>query len=618
MEFAYTTDDFSTTKPYEDILSISDPFEQDIAFESLIKYAKELGIKSGIKKRFESYKKSRQKLARELNFDDDNFTEFEHNELELYTGDWVANDYGIYKHVFNSKEYACTHPIQPIARYKNIDTGEMKVRIQWRRGEGKRKIWNDVLVDMGTLSNAKDIVSLAKLGVSVQSGKRAQNLVDYLSEVMDRNYDIIPETKSVSRLGWNDEGFAPYIGNLEFDGNDSFGRTFKSIKPHGDFQKWTDEAVKIRAYSLTARIVLAASFASVLVEKMGCLPFFVHLWGMASGTGKTVAQMVAASVWGEPTPGGEYFKTFKATTVGFEVMAGTLNSLPLIIDELQLAKDARGKVIFNVYELSSGSGKMRSNIRLGIANTPRWSNCFLTSGETPITGEQDGAGAINRVIEVECIAENKVIEDGHRTADIIKENYGHAGKHFIKKLCEDGVLDTAKERYSELYAGFTKTKATEKQAHSAALIVLADELATEWIFDDNLALTVDELSRFLKSREAVSAAERGYAYICDWVTSNVNKFKTENKKEVYGRFPGENDPPEEQYNYVYIIRSIFDGACSDAGISPKALLSNLRSKGRISVPKKGYTKSKRISGISTHCVVFQLLQEEPEICDEPF
>jgi len=616
LEFNYTAEDFYTLTPYEAVTKINDPFEREIAIKQLGIYAKAIGFKDGFTKMYKAYEKSRKAMM--LSVSDENFTEFEHSALELYTGEWQANESGVYKYGQNGIiEYACTHPIQPVERLHNIDTGELKVRLSWQRGTGRKKLWSEVLADFDTISNAKNIVSLSRLGISVTSGKRAQNLVDYLADVLDRNYDIIPETNSVSRLGWNDEGFSPYIGDLVFDGNDAFGRTFSAIKPHGEYGKWLAEVKKVREYSLVARILIAASFASVLVEPMGCLPFFVHLWGMGSGTGKSVGQMVAASIWGEPSVGGEFFKTFKSTTVGFEVLAGFLRSLPLIIDELQLAKDARGKVIFNVYELAAGSGKMRSNVKLGISATPRWANCFITSGETPITGEQDGAGALNRVIEVECVAENKVIEDGHETAKIMKLNYGHAGKRFIEKLCEPGTLEKAKERYDKLYKSFTKGDATDKQSHSAALIVLADELATEWIFKDEKQITVSEFSSFLKSKTATSAAERGYAYMCDWVAQNINKFKNDAEKgDVFGRFPSLTDPSEES-GHVYIIRSVFNKACTEASISSPALLSHLRSKGLILTRGRALTKPKRINGLPTECVIMNISSVEnvPEIVE---
>ena len=89
--------------------------------------------------------------------------------------------------------------------------------------------------------------------------------------------------------------------------------------------------------------MLAASFASPILSLVGSLPFFVHLWGVDSGTGKTVGLMAAASVWGNPALG-SYIQTFNATQVGHERTAAFLNHLPMCIDELQLTKDSHGPV----------------------------------------------------------------------------------------------------------------------------------------------------------------------------------------------------------------------------------------------------------------------------------
>ena len=160
---------------------------------------------------------------------EENITQFDSQLMELSTGDWIADDSGIWKYGSQGNEIACSHPIMPIERLRNIDTGELKVRLVFRRGNKRRK-WTELVTDFDTVSNARNIVQLSKIGVSVTSGKRAQNLVDYLTDVMDANYDVIPERKSVSRMGWTDEGFTPYIDSICFDGNDSFKRTFESIR----------------------------------------------------------------------------------------------------------------------------------------------------------------------------------------------------------------------------------------------------------------------------------------------------------------------------------------------------------------------------------------------------
>lgn len=570
----------------------------------LAEYANgECGFK-GFKKALEKYKQSLRNTS--LLTAPDGTTDFAEQTMELDTGGWIADDFGVRKPgLLGSYEIACPHPIMPVERLKNIDTGELKVRIAFRRGDKERKAWTAILTDFDTVSNAKNIVQLSRIGISVTSGRRAQNLVDFLTDMMDRNYDIIPETKSVSKVGWHTDfsGFSPYVKDVVFDGNANFGPIFNSIRAAGDYDVWRGIAFSCRWESVAARLVLAASFASVLVGPLGCLPFFVHLWGMDSGTGKTVAQMLAVSVWGAPSPGGPLLPTFKATSVGFEIIAGFLNSLPVVIDELQLAKDHHGRINFNVYELASGSGKLRSNKTLGLVTTPTWANCFITSGETPLIGENDGAGAVNRVIEIECKATAKVIKDGHATAAMLKANYGYAGRVFVEKLI-DGGMEKARQTYESYYTDCLKGDTTEKQAMAAALILTADRLASEWIWEDPHYLTVAAISEFLKSKEAVSAADRGYDYMCDWVSQNYARFSAGSTGEVYGVI-------SEGENVAYVIRRAFNEACEAGGVNPRALLSHMKSNDQIITRGRAMTVSRRINGVRTECVAMRL----PE-CEE--
>ena len=599
---AYTLEDFETgTAPYEKVYqSHNNAFKEKNEIDVMDKIAKSVGYKA-FRGKYQAYCKSVRSLSI---VDAENLSDFAEQPVTLDTGEWHGDETGVWKYApQGGAEVACTHPIMPIERLRNIDTGELKVTLAFRRGSKNKKTWTNITTDFDTVSNSKNITALSRIGISVTSGKRAQNLVDYIADVLDKNYDLISEYKSTSRMGWNEEGFSPYVDEVVFDGNPGFEALFKSIRQHGKYPVWLDEAVGVRKYSLAAKIVLASSFASVLVGPCGILPFFVHLWGMDSGTGKSVAQMVAASVWANPIVGGNYFKTFRSTSVGFEVIAGFLNSLPVVIDELQLAKDARGKINFNVYELASGAGKLRSNKTLGLASSLTWANCFITSGETPLTNENDGAGAINRVIEIECKADAKVIENGHKTAGVMKANYGFAGMQFVQMLSDPDSMEKAKKLYEQYYTECMKNDTTEKQAMAAAVIITADQLATQWIFKDENALTVSDMAEFLKSREAVSAADRGYRYMCDWVSQNANRLRgSADSTDVYGLIVTEGDDK----GWVYIIRSVWNKACADAQISARALLSHLRTQRLLQTKGKGYTKSKRINGVPTDCVVMKL------------
>lgn len=557
--------------------------------------ADELKFK-GFKGLFRLYKKKLREISLPM-VTEDGISEFGDQPFELNTGEWTADEGGVWRYGGSNGNviYACSHPIMPVQRLRGVDTGLIKIKLMFWRN--KRRY--EVVVDAKDIASANKIVDrLSGVGVSVTSGERANALVDYLRDMLDLNQDVIPEVKAVSRMGWNEEGFSPYTKGIVFDSADSFSGAYKAIAQVGSYEAWKEEALDARSYSITARIVLAASFASVLVEPLGCLPFFVHLWGMDAGTGKTVAQMLGASVWANPAVGQSFFQTFRGTTVGFEMMAGFLHSLPLFLDDLQLAKDKHGNVVFNVYDLASGAGKLRSNRALGLNYTPTWANCFITSGETPIVGETDGAGAFNRVIEIECRSNEKAIRDGHRTANALKANYGWAGLEFVSKLMEAGQKERAASLYDDFFKACTESDTTDKQAMAAAVVLTADTLATEWIFQDGRAITVKELGEFLKTRESVSLADRGYEVICDWVAVNASKMRGQAETgDCYGLV---------ENGMAYIIRSVFNRVCQENAINPKALLSHLRTRGLIETGGKGYTKAKRMGGQVPNCVWLRL------------
>ena len=73
------------------------------------------------------------------------------------------------------------------------------------------------------------------------------------------NHGVIPEVKSVSRLGWiEDYGFSPYVDGVIFDGDHNYQALFKSVKTQGDRQEWMN-MLEIRGGSIAGRIMLCIS-----------------------------------------------------------------------------------------------------------------------------------------------------------------------------------------------------------------------------------------------------------------------------------------------------------------------------------------------------------------------
>lgn len=575
--------DYLTETPYAEIYAMrNDPFAHQAALERAAIEAGSRGFKT-FKRMYKSYE-ARQKGKVAISVDG-NVTEFSGQPMELETGLWRADDIG----VSQGDDVACVHPIMPVQRLVNVDTGMEKLEIIFRRGAS----WRHVVVDKQTIASANKIVALAENGIAVTS-ESAKALVRYLHDVENMNYDILPEKPSIGRLGHiPGHGFSPYVDGLEFDGDAAFRDVFNAVRPAGSFDAWIKQITRMRAYSLSAKIVIAASFASALVDPFGLLPFFVHLWGTTSGTGKTVALMAAASVWANPTMG-RYVKTFDSTGVGYEIYAGFLNSLPMIIDELQLARDERGNTKFNVYKLAEGVGRLRGNRARGIDQTLTWRNCIITSGETPLTQDNSGAGALNRIIDIECNDETqKVVEDGRSAAAVLRSNYGHAGREFIKRLTPD-VIASANAEYNAIFAALSANDATDKQALSAAIIITADRLVSEWFFHD-APVTPDDMIGFLQTNASVDINERAYCFLCDWIVQNANRMGKDAQNDVYGLI---------EDDHAYIIRSVFNRVVSSEGYSPKGFLGWLKRKGLIDTrgDGRGFMVSKRIKDTIADCV----------------
>ncbi|MDE6020002.1 MAG: DUF927 domain-containing protein [Ruminococcus sp.] len=593
IHLVYTKADFlESTEPYREVAEIEVPFFRQQRIQQLSANAKAVGF-SGFLKMYKEYERTQRIADRNVNLNISNPTLFPDQPIELDCGDWQCDENGVQKSTGYSTDIACCHPIMPTERLVNIDTGEEKLKISYSKG-GR---WRSVIFGKDVLFVASKIVQLAAVGIAVTS-ENAKMLVRYICDIENRNYDVLPEHSSVGRLGYvGDDGiFSPYHADLIFDGESNYKEIYNAIRCEGDFDQWKKTAIDCRNHSKTAQILLASSFASVLVSRVGALPFFVHLWGVESGTGKTVGLMLAASVWGDPAIG-RYVQTFNATQVSHERTAGFLNNIPLCIDELQLSKDSHGNSKFDVYQLAQGVGRGRGNRAGGIDRTPTWSLCILTTGESPIIQAGAGAGAANRVIDIECCASKTVVSDGMSVSASIKQNFGHAGKFFVEHLTHE-LISKAKAMYARHFRMLSTRDTTEKQAMAAALILTADELADELIFHTDRHLTEDEIGDFLQTKASVSAGERGYRHMCDWVAMNANRFALENPGgEIYGILDN---------GWAYINSGVFRKAAQESGFDPRALLSWLKTRGLILTRGRNFTRGKRIHGVNTECVVMRL------------
>ena len=555
----YQAEDFETSKPYEFLYNLrDDPFQAQLAMTTLKTQAAAVGIRNFVAM-FNAFVRS-QAMQGKVRLE--RVTEFDRQPMALSCGPYICDEKGVRLITGGGEEIVvCPHPIMPIRRLINEDTGEERLLIAYRKGDYWRP---PIPVEKSVIASAQKIIELASYGIIVTS-ETAKLLGTYLLKLEELNYTTLEERRSVGRLGWiGGHGFAPYIDELEFDGETNYRNLFNAVRHNGSRDKWVSAMRAVRAEKTIARIFLAASFASALLEPCGLLPFFVHAWG-GTGTGKTVSLMIAASVWANPRMG-EYVGTFNSTDVGQEMTAAFLNSLPYCMDELQI-QAASGQKDFDrvIYKLTEGVGKIRGAKGGGLRQTATWKNCILTTGEDPILTSSSMGGASIRVIEIE--AEKPVYSDLVGLCSTINQNYGFAGEEFVRHIQSTGVLERIEGIRMGYYRQLMERDGAEKQAASMSAILAADEAVTDLIFRDGNNLTVDDMAIYITKAETVSANRRALDYIWDTVARNPGKFLPIEKGpivEIWGK---------RDAISVSIIKTVFDRMLYDGGYNPRTFLS---------------------------------------------
>lgn len=521
----------------------------------------------------------------------DNATQFEGQEIELFSGQYICDEYGVsMTDKYGYEQTICRHPIMPIERLVNIDSGEERLKLAYKKG----RVWRSIIVEKSVIASSSSILQLAANGIMVNS-ENAKALSTYILEMEQLNYDLIPEQKSVGRLGWvGTHGFSPFVDDLVFDGETNFKHIFNAVKPEGSRNAWLYAMQDLRKEKSTGRLFLATSFASAILEPCGLLPFFLHAWG-GTEVGKTVGLMIAASVWACPKMG-EYIATFNSTLVGQEMTATFLNSLPMCIDELQIQSNS-GVRDFDriIYQLTEGVGRTRGAKTGGLQKMNTWRNCIITNGEHPISNANSGGGAVNRVIEFEC--DEKVYSDLVGICAVIQSNYGWAGREFVEYLQTEGAFDRVNALQKEYYRELLKSDSTDKQAASASAILAADHIATELIFKDGNNLTVADLEKIMTKKKEVNVNYRALEFVYELVERNPNKFKANDFGEYQGEVWG-----KQEETCIYIIKSVFDRELGNGGFNSTAFLAWAKRNGVTITDNGKRTKKARITDSATNCV----------------
>lgn len=479
--------------------------------------------KLGAEKRFkESLKKYEKLLNSKINIGENlKLPKCNYDIANYNMGSYTCNINGITDKTNFKFSYI---PVLPVERYINEDTGKEKVKIIFY----KENEWKEKIVDKSQLSINQKLLLLSDDGLDVTS-ENVKYYINYFNEIM--NINNIKKLDSISHIGWKENNFIPYDSHGIFDGADDFKSIYKAISSKGNYEKWKKCVFELRKHKVI-KLLMATTLASPLLEKLNLQPYMVNLWSSLSGNGKTLSCMVAMSIWGNPDIGALRLSS-NNTQNYYSVVASFMRNFTCYFDELQIIKRSKYLDLESlVMDLCNGTEKGRLNKNSQAKEVKVWYNNFLFTSNDKLVKENAGEQVYNRVIDLEI--NDKIIENGQDIAKIIKENYGFAGKEYIKYIQKIG-FEAVFERFKTIFEKIVSTtNATDKQASALASVLLANELANECIFHDDYILQVEDIVEYINDKNEIKTAIKSKEYIISIINANWKRFDDFNNGECWG------------------------------------------------------------------------------------
>lgn len=432
-------------------------------------------------------------------------------------------------------------------------------------------------------SDAQDILFPQKSIISKDETLKAlaaQNIVSAFGAGNDKNlYEYIracvehastnkrPITIPTS-YGWQNDGTFVYNssiyspdGSITYVPTPGLANINKFCKPTGDGAPWVRSMQMLIAREYWGLLTLAlVGPASVLMKFTGHSGVVYHIGSSESGTGKSLAQYLAASFYGHPQ---KYKVTHSTSAVAAQQRGGLLKNFAVIMDEIT-AKNREDFDWLATYLLDKTQGKGKERMESGAnkerINETEWMSIDLFSSNSHVldflaSRKHSSMGEILRVLEYKLTQEVTLNEQEDEDIDALKENYGVCGERFIKWLVQntDTVKEVRKEveKWLKSEMGYTGNE-RYWMAGNSCLIACAVLLGSKYanIIDMPITPIVDVLkSMVADGRAALSGSKRSAEDILNMYT-----------RENYGKFI-----------IVKKIDGIINATLGDAGIIDESL-----------------------------------------------
>lgn len=214
---------------------------------------------------------------------------------------------------------------------------------------------------------------------------------------------------------------------------------------------------------------------------------------------------------------------------------------------------------------------------------------------------------MNRILEVEC-GSGSIYKNPQETVEILKKNYGFAGKDFVKVVKEIGA-DEIRDMQMDFQNQIMSDDKMQKQSISLSIILTADKIATDYLFKDKRYISIDEAKEILTDKNELSENERCYLYIMDKIAMNGQRFDYDTHCEKWGDIQFDNDL---KCKVAILYNSAAEEICREGGFSKKTFLSWAGKKNLIKTYKNENTKPRTVNKKSIRCVYLKIVDDLEE------
>lgn len=438
----------------------------------------------------------------------------------------------------------------------NIDTDIENIVLKSKMiFEAKKEVEKGIL--LGSTNKFTEVLNNEK-GFRIKPNKRTQ------SDIQNYIYDqyaglekdrILAEKYTTEKIGFiKSDKFdidtfvypdsAITLGdNLYYIENGMYNNIFKS---KGTVDEWIENILKPSLASDNMKIMLLGTFASILIEPLGAHENFIIELSGNTGTSKTTALNVCASVFGEPT---KYITDWRTTSTAAISKASEINVFPLMLDDTKKCDDK--KIISSlVYSLSSGRDKARSDVTGKAREVKTFKNITLTCGEVPLHDYlTEGRGALSRFIALEGGAleksnQNKLIADQLNINT--HKYYGTIGFKFVewlvKKLKDIDFMSMTNDLYLTYMQQLPQkvdadNEMAQRRCNHVAILkitgyVLESFLGQDYFnYEELINDLVKEINQNSKEVDIINAAYEG---VMEYCTKNSIAFYKEGEQNDYG------------------------------------------------------------------------------------